>query len=280
VYDEYWMWPNRRLDLNYAELGREGLVELDRAVVDLGIEVETQGMRGFCEPSKEVRRALQRTCQWWLESGDADGRRLWAHTWHRQMARIDQWSSVGSVPLFATRGGLSVDDWRHSEFDAYSAVLYTNWCDVWEAQRMLVNFLVRASGWIARGIDAKKSGVSEASFAWIADRDLEFVYRGLRAEINHAFGNERSRMYVGDWVLSVGVSGGSSWSEINAFTAGIARIEMEAERLARSEIDRDRRRPCNALLRLIDNMARGHFEDVSAVSFDGMRHVRGGGGVV
>src|SRR4051812_35237513 len=67
-YDEvdYWIWPNRRIDLNYASLTVDEVAELDRRVAGRGFE--GAGLREISEA--------------WFKGGCSDP--ALSHAWHRK----------------------------------------------------------------------------------------------------------------------------------------------------------------------------------------------------
>jgi hypothetical protein len=145
---------------------------------------------------------------------------------------------------------------------------------------MLVNFLVRAGGWVSDGERAKSNGVSLGDFAYVDDKTLKSCRLGFEFVLSHSFGAMReyerqgkAGLYVGDWATRFGeggvMSGGrSSWAEINAFCASAGRLEETCLRLVARSSSKQMRRVCNSLHVAIDNLWRGRFMAVRDVSGD------------
>lgn len=146
VYDKLplrWQYPNRRRDINYAELDAEEVAELDAKASAEGwfktarLKVEDAQDVGwrFLTDQKRVRKGLEECRTGWLNGAGA----VSAHAWHRHMEQLDVWP--GSM------GGLGLAFFRESGREAYSGLLYTHFVSVFECQRFVLNGVVRLRAW-------------------------------------------------------------------------------------------------------------------------------------
>lgn len=246
-YDEvdFWLWPNRRIDLNYASLTVDEVAELDR-------RVEGRGFLGAAP--LEIAKV-------WVASGSAD--RELAHAWHLARAGLDFSECVYEPAPF----GMSPHLFRVTGYDAWSGPLYTDFCSVAEFQRVFIPFAACACAWLGRGIAQLDRGVSALEFT--------FCERSAIVKVSKHFRLIRDRSAAVADVDPIALVPDQSWKnfrgwpDIYVFLACAPGWIEGLSRLKRLELKRSDRRVTNKFLNVITTMGTGNLPLVYAIANEG-----------
>jgi hypothetical protein len=251
-YDEvdYWIWPNRRIDLNYASLDVSEVAELDRRVEGLGFS--GAGLREISEA--------------WFKGGCSDP--ALSHAWHLARAGLkigdclyETWPFGMDHKLFAATG-----------FDAWSGPLYTEFCSIAELHRIFVPAVIGIKQWLNVGLGRLDRGVSEKEFTF---RD-----RGSLVKVQKHFDFVCARAIeatADSWDIYPGGALDDSWnrlggwSDIYAFVVGARGWLAGVNRLKRLALNRGERREANKMLNVVGNVGGANYGLVRDISFEACR---------